>query len=55
MREEIADLRLLCSAAGSAESIVASLTDENAALVGAARALQVRVAELEELVDISRM
>jgi hypothetical protein len=55
MQDEIADLRLLCSAASSAENIVASLTDENAALVGAVHALQSRIIELEEVADISRM
>ena len=55
LRREITELRLSFSAAQAAESIVASLTDENMALDDAARALKTRVAELEDLVDMSRM
>jgi hypothetical protein len=55
LREEIADLRVLYSAAETAERIVASLTDENVALVDTVRALKGRVDELEDLADISHM
>jgi hypothetical protein len=34
---------------------VASLTDDNSSLVDATNALKIRVAELEELVEMSRM
>ena len=55
LRSEIAELRLSLAAASNAESIVASLTDENTTLADAIRALKIRVAELEELVEMSRM
>ena len=52
---EIAELRLSLSAAANAESIVASLTEDNSSLVKATNALKNRVAELEELVEMSRV
>ncbi len=55
LRREITELRMSFFAAQAAETIVASLTDENMALADATRALKTRVAELEELVDMSRM
>ncbi len=55
LRREIADLRQSLAAASNADSIVASLTDENMALSDATFALKSRAAELEELVEMSRM
>ncbi len=55
LRKEIADLRQSFAAAATAESIVASLTDENMILTDATLALKRRNAELEELVEMGRM
>jgi hypothetical protein len=55
LREEIADLRILCSAAETTQTIVASLTDENMVLFDDVRALKGRVTELEDLLEMSRM
>ena len=55
LRREIADLRLSLSAVAAADSIIATLTDENMVLADASHSLKGRVAELEELVEMSRM
>ncbi len=55
LRKEIADLRQSLAAAATAESIVASLSDENMILTDATLALKKRTAELEELVEMGRM
>jgi hypothetical protein len=55
LRREIADLRLSLSAAAAADSIIATLTDENMVLADASHSLKGRVVELEELVEMSRM
>ena len=55
LRREIADLRLSLSAVAAADSIIATLTDENMILAVASHSLKGRVAEHEELVEMSRM
>ena len=55
LRQEIADLRLSLSAVAAADSIIATLTDENMILAVASHSLKGRVAEHEELVEMSRM